>query len=140
MATAPPWRPHTCVASRGTADRGVTEDIRELTPLLPMIYEFYAGAARRESVREVMGDYYRTYREELAVLVRQGVERDEFRPVDVGDVASAIIAIYEGLILLWTAGPGNVEWGRTNRTALRLLIAGLAVEETSSPSAPGGLP
>ncbi|HAL49289.1 MAG TPA: hypothetical protein DCP37_16185 [Dehalococcoidia bacterium] len=109
-------------------DRQVADDMIRMTPVFPILYEFYAEAARKESVRQVLKGYYDAYHERLVELLRQGVESAEFRAVNVHDVASAILAIYEGLALLWTVDPEKTTWGETNQTAIRLLVNGLRTE------------
>jgi BetI-type transcriptional repressor, C-terminal len=44
---------------------------------------------------------YEEFRVPLATLVKQGIERGEFRSVEPDDVALAWIALLEGLTLLW---------------------------------------
>lgn len=87
--------------------------------------EFYALAAREKKVRAFLRDYFREYRELLAELVRQGIERGEFREAEPQGVALAILGVYEGLALLWAIDPRGMSWTEATETAMSLLLAGL---------------
>ncbi len=97
--------------------------------LLPIAFEFYALAARREDVRQSIKAYFQTYREALAMLIQMGIERGEFRPVDPQEVAITLAAIFEGLAILEATDPAVVRWETFGVKAVRLLLEGLHIEE-----------
>ena len=97
--------------------------------LLPISLEFYAVAARQESVRAFLQDYYDSYQATLQGLVAEGIETGAFRPVDVGDATTTIIATFEGLILLWAIHPEGIDLKEQSEAAIRLLLDGLRAED-----------
>ncbi len=89
---------------------------------IPLMFEFYALAARHEQVRAALQRYYAAYRADLARLVQEGVDSGEFAPVDADKMALAIIAEFEGLILLWVVDPTKVNLEEDALRGLRLII------------------
>lgn len=61
--------------------------------------EFFAQGARDPEIRAWFQHTYREQRAFLAQIVREGVERGEFRPVPVDAVARMIIAYGDGMWL-----------------------------------------
>jgi AcrR family transcriptional regulator len=103
----------------------VAAELRRMAHLQPIALEFYAVAARQHVVRQFLKQYFKGYREALAALIRQGIDRGEFRDVDAEAIAVTIIALYEGLALLWAVDPEAVHWGEQGESAIRLLLEGL---------------
>lgn len=109
------------------ADR-MSEEIGRLSMLLPVWFEFYAVAARDEAVKRFVGRYFEEYRAALESVVREGVKRGEFREVDAGEAAVAIISLFEGVTLLWAFDPEAVPAEKHMEASVRLLIEGLRRE------------
>jgi AcrR family transcriptional regulator len=103
----------------------LTGAVDRMTPLLPIAFEFYAIAGRRRDVRQFLQDYFAEYRQQLVAAIRQGIEQEEFHPLDPEMAAITIIALFEGLVLLWMVDPHVVRWGDQAEQAMRLLIAGM---------------
>jgi AcrR family transcriptional regulator len=101
-------------------------DLDRLALVMPVTLEFYAVAARQRSVRQFMSEMLRDFRAILTPVIEEGIASGEFRPVDAGDVAFAIIALYEGLVLLWIVDPHAVRWREQAEASLRLLLDGIA--------------
>jgi AcrR family transcriptional regulator len=93
--------------------------------VVPIAFEFYALAARREDVRRSIKEYFRTYREALAALVQMGIERGEFREVNPLETAIVLSAIYEGLAVLEATDPEVVTWQVMGEKAVQLVLDGL---------------
>lgn len=104
-----------------------------LSSLTPILFEFYAVAARQKDVRQSLKEYFQEYRTALATLIRRGIEQGEFRPVDPEAVAITHTALYEGLALLTVVDPQGLDWERAGDTSLRLLLDGLAVRSPDHP-------
>lgn len=100
-------------------------DLEQAADLLPISYEFYALATRQASVRDFLKEYFDKYRQVLAALVQQGVERGEFRPVNAHHIASILVAVSEGLLELAVLDPQAVNWKELSQTSLRLLTQGM---------------
>ena len=109
--------------------RHLADEMEKSFGLLPISLEFYAVAARRESVRAFLQDYYDSYRATLQKLVEEGIENGEFRPVDAAGATTAIIAAFEGLILLWAIHPEAINLQQQTVATIRLLLQGLAAEK-----------
>lgn len=89
-------------------------------------YELYELALREAKVRKHVRSFFTTYREVLAEFVKQGVERGEFRSVDINLVAKTFAALYEGMLEMALLDPQSVDAETTLLAALDLLMKGLA--------------
>jgi len=127
-------RPGTVAERLHALTRRVTEDLARMAALLPMAWEFYAVAARQETVRVFCREYFRACREALVRLVEDGIASGELRRIDPGDAAFAIAALYEGLLILWITDPEVVRPEEQGAAAIDLLMRGMA----SAPGRNGG--
>ena len=88
-------------------------------------YEYYALASRPGPVREALQRYYRRYRDLLAALIAQGVERGEWRVDNPRELAITWLAQFEGLWLMHVVMPEEVDlpkmWMKLAHRLLRLL-------------------
>ena len=105
--------------------RRMAQEVERMSPMLSITYELYAVAVRSESVRKAYEDYFKAHREILADLIHQGIKGGEFRDTDVQEAAIAVMAVYQGLILLSAMDPQVVKWERASKLAVSLLITGL---------------
>ena len=115
-----------------TLTRRLADELKRLSLLLPIWFEFYALAARQKGVRQFFKEYFAAYRVPLAALIRQGIARGEFRDVDADLAALTFIALYEGLTLLWAVDPQSMAVETTPEAAVRLLLEGLDVRRDGS--------
>jgi len=95
---------------------------------VPLLYEFYALAMRRKVIREQVRDYFREFIQIVADIVRQGIDRGEFRDVDPEKPAIQLGAMYEGLGLLWVFDPENISWDELSDSAAALILDGLKAD------------
>jgi AcrR family transcriptional regulator len=91
--------------------------------------EFYAVAVRQKSVRKFLGELYVTYCNELAELLREGMDRGEFVWMDTSQMSAAITGLCEGLILLWALEPNAFPFERFFGASLRNLLDGVSPKE-----------
>lgn len=105
-----------------------SREVESVVKLMPraLSLEFYAVAVRQKAVRKFMGELYVRYCGELAGLIREGIERGEFRKVDTGQSAAAITGLCEGLILLWALEPKAFPFEKFFEASLRTLLDGMA--------------
>ncbi len=103
----------------------LTGALNWMARLMPIAFEFYAIAGRDKEVRQFLQEYYIAYRGELARLIQRGVERGEFRAVNVESTALTITALLEGLSLLYFVDPQGIEWAAQIEMSMRLLLDGL---------------
>jgi AcrR family transcriptional regulator len=88
--------------------------------------EFYAVAVRQKWVRKFLGELYVRYCGELAQLIREGIDRGEFRKADADQLAAAVTGLCEGLILLWALEPKAFPFEKFFEASLRTLLDGIA--------------
>ena len=105
-------------------------EMEQTLAAVPIALEFYAVAARQESVRRAIAGYFDVYRSQLEQLIADGVAAEEFRPVDSTATATTLIALFEGLALLWAVNPRSFELGAQSKQSLALLLRGLRQEPT----------
>lgn len=105
--------------------RQMSKEVERLSILLPVWFEFYAIAARNEAVKSFVRRYFKEYTAALESVVREGVDRGEFREVDAGEAAVTIVSLFEGVTLLWALDPEAVPAGEHMEASVRLLIEGL---------------
>jgi TetR/AcrR family fatty acid metabolism transcriptional regulator len=63
--------------------------------------DFCGVASRREAFREVGERFYAGCREIDGEIVKEGIRRGVFTARDIGDAASTLRAIFDGLMLQW---------------------------------------
>lgn len=93
--------------------------------LMPIAFEFYAIAGRDKQVRQFLKEYFADYRHLLAHLIERGIERREFRDIDVEATAITLVALFEGQALLLFVDPEATRWAEQAETSVRLLLFGL---------------
>jgi AcrR family transcriptional regulator len=99
--------------------------IAELTAdaaYLAIGYEFYAVAARQETVRAILRDYYARYRAELEALITVATGQGEQFALPPSELATTLVAFYEGLTLLWMLDPAAVDLAGVTSAALDRLL------------------
>lgn len=101
------------------------DEVDRMAVAMPILLEFYALAARQASVREFFAHVYEEFRDDLANLIREGIENGKFRAVDPEEVALTFLALTEGLTLIWAMNPRGLVWREHANAALRLLLDGL---------------
>ena len=103
--------------------------IEEAQEYLPITYELYSLALRNTRVRTHIRSFLLTYREALEQFIQQGVERGEFKPVNAGDAALTLAALYEGTLELTMLDPQNVDANQALLASMNLLMNGLETKE-----------
>jgi AcrR family transcriptional regulator len=106
----------------------------EVAAQFPSPLEFYALAARDESLKNSLQEHFQSYRTKIGELVAQGVADGEFRPQNSEDVANTIIALFEGVLLIWAIVPESIDLGAQVETAVQLLLDGLQKSPVWQPS------
>ncbi len=96
-----------------------------MSKLLPIAFEFYAIAGRDKAVRQFLKEYFRDYRRLLARLIKRGIEQGEFGDIDAEATAITLVALFEGLALLFFVDAEATQWAEQVETSVRLLLRGL---------------
>jgi AcrR family transcriptional regulator len=107
----------------------LVEEMRGMTELMPILYEFYAVASRKKEVRKALMRYFQPTRKLLAALIQQGIDSREFASIEADVVAVDLIAFFEGLLLLAVLDPKSVDLQKMGRSGVRLIVEGLRRRE-----------
>lgn len=107
-------------------------ELKWVSSMLPVAFEFYAVAARQKEVRPFLKDYFKDYRELLTSVIQKGIDRGEFRPVEAETVAITIAALHEGLTLLWFVDPKAVQWDKVGEASIQFLLDGITASSVPS--------
>ena len=70
-----------------------------------ILLEFWAMHKGGTSTRIRFDEIYDDARSVLSALIREGIRTGDFRKVNPGNTASALIAIFDGLLLQWLFNP-----------------------------------
>ena len=105
--------------------RDRVQGLQEMSGMVAILFEFYAAALHQDSVRQFIQVYFQNFYELLVALIQQGIERGEFRPVDAIAAATALDAVFEGLIVRWLIDPDTVQWASLGEAAIRFMLDGL---------------
>ncbi len=104
--------------------------MEEVAAQFPSPLEFYALAARDSGLKETLQTHFQTYRDKIGTLIAQGMAAGEFHNDSgdggaIADVTNTVMALFEGLLLLWAIEPEAVDLGRQVETAVSLLLKGI---------------
>ncbi|HEU5441848.1 MAG TPA: TetR/AcrR family transcriptional regulator [Ktedonobacterales bacterium] len=108
--------------------RHLAVEMRRMTAVVSLAWEFYAIAARQKVVRDYLKVYFAEYRTALAELVQDGMDRGELRLGNATEVATTLTGLYEGLALLAVVDASAADWTEQVEASVRLLLAGLRAE------------
>jgi len=97
----------------------------QMEPVLPVLLEFYALAARQAQVHTRIQTYYQRYQRLLADLLQQGYDAGEFRHSTVEQISGFLIAQLEGQALMWAIAPQLVAPREPVAVAIDLALRGL---------------
>lgn len=109
--------------------RTALSDIAGLGRLMPLAYEFLAMASRRKAVRQAMAEYYERYAELLSQIIQQGIDSGEFADQDTDQAALSVIAMLEGLALVWFVVPDAIDIKTLGDAPMEALLTGLRSRE-----------
>ena len=104
----------------------MVQNVGQIHSLLPLVYQFYAAATRQELMQETFRRYFSHYSELLGELLRQGVDEGELKPLDEKSIATQLIAIMEGMVLLWILHGEQFDAEQFVRTMIDMVFDGLA--------------
>jgi len=90
------------------AERGA-EDIQNMLKWMPLVYEFFSLAFRRDAIKELISAFYQTNMSLLEDLIQQGIDLGEFHANSARAAAIAVGAIIEGTVMLWIYAPDEID-------------------------------
>jgi AcrR family transcriptional regulator len=103
-------------------------DLKRMSNLVPIIFEFYAVAVHQQWVKQFIGEYFKHFRGLLEDLINQGIDRGEFYPVNAVETAISFASMYEGLTIHWLMEPETVQWDILSENSIPMLLNGLKVK------------
>jgi AcrR family transcriptional regulator len=95
-----------------------------VSPLMPIIYEFYALGLRRDDVQAVLVTFMEQSAALLQAIIEEGVATGEFAPTDAQKAARTFIALLDGLMIQW-AYVKDLDVDAQLRYSVQLLFQGL---------------
>jgi AcrR family transcriptional regulator len=99
---------------------------------LPVSYEILGWALREPEVREEFRPYFEEIYDVLVTLIEQGIERGEFRDVDVDKVVWELMALSEGIQQLQAFFTDKDDWDDIVEHALNNVLYALKSREPTS--------
>jgi AcrR family transcriptional regulator len=103
------------------------------TAALTLYSDMYHLAHREERVRRLLADYNARYQQGVAVIIAQGIQRGELRPVDPASAAFTFQSIFDGLMQNLLLIPESLDLPTALRQTFDILFDGLE-QPNSSPS------
>ncbi len=101
-------------------------EVKLMEHLLPIAFEFYSIAGRNKAVNEYLGNYYREMTGSLSSMLEQGIVKGELQNnLDTTQAARSIVAIYEGMTLLWILEKGKFDWITTSKLSINQYVQGI---------------
>ena len=102
----------------------MVKDIQRMESIMPITFEFYSLAFRNRVMRGAFQEFFRTFIGGIEAVIRQGIQGDEFRSVDSRRIALALMAGFEGNILLWVFDRTLADLGQL-RLSAELILNGI---------------
>jgi AcrR family transcriptional regulator len=109
--------------ARSMADLG-----RSAEGLFSLIVEFWAQSDRREEVSRFWADVLVQYKELIAGVIEEGVQKGEFKAVDAGHLAWVLMAAYDGLAAYLMLAP-DLQLEAISDSFVETLLSGLVLAD-----------
>ena len=103
----------------------MVKDVDRLMPIMPLFYDFFALGLRQKKVRLVLAELLKMMNDTMAPIIRDGIEKGEFRAVDVNEATLAVGAMLEGTMVVWTYDPDEVDVLKQLKAGMNMLLQGL---------------
>ncbi|MCA9904284.1 MAG: TetR/AcrR family transcriptional regulator [Anaerolineae bacterium] len=98
----------------------------------PSPLEFYAQAMDDPALQELLVHFLGRYRNLVEELVTQGMNSGEWRQVDSRAAANTLIALIEGVLLVWVIAPEQSHLDEQLEASVNFLLEGLKRHERES--------
>lgn len=93
--------------------------------LLSTEVEFWSHIPRHAVIRKGFRRMFAKMADDIGQIIQQGIESEEFRPVDATMLARLLIATYDGLVLQWLADKKAIDWESSVKTLTTVILQGL---------------
>lgn len=104
------------------------QDLNKMKPLMPIFFDFWSLSVRNKNINKAIKRYYQNFIDIVEPIIELGIERGEFRTVNVRETALAIGALFEGTILFYAYFYDILNLEAQFRTGLELILEGLLVK------------
>ena len=94
-----------------------------------LIIEFWGQSSSREEASQSWTNLLVQFGEIVTGIIEEGVRNGEFKPVDAGQLAWALMATYDGLVAYVALVPG-IDLERVSEVFVETLLSGLVVRES----------
>jgi AcrR family transcriptional regulator len=101
------------------------QDLKKMKPLMPIFFDFWSLSVRNKNINKAIKRYYQNFIDIVEPIIELGIQRGEFRIVDVRESALAIGALFEGTILFYAYFYDILNLETQFRTGLELILEGL---------------
>ena len=106
--------------------RAATERISGSLQLLQASVEFWSHIPRNSDIRKGFKRMFARMADDVAAIIRQGINAGEFRKIDATVMARLMIATYDGLVLQWLADKKSIDWQSCTDTLVTVVLNGLS--------------
>ena len=106
--------------------RAATERVASNLQLLQASVEFWSHIPRNADIRKGFKRMFARMADDVAKVIRQGIDAGEFRKVDATVMARLLIATYDGLVLQWLADRKGIDWQAYTDTLVTVMLKGLS--------------
>jgi AcrR family transcriptional regulator len=103
----------------------MVKDIERMERLMPMTFEFYSVAFRNKIMKKTFREFFRIFTGGVQRVIEQGIGNGEFRKVDSRRTALALMAAFEGNLLLWVFDRSLSDLAQL-RLSAELILQGIA--------------
>ncbi len=100
-------------------------EVEAMGRFMPITYEFYSLAFRNRVVKSAIRTFFTRFIESIQAVIQRGIDDGEFRALDPRAAAVALIAAFEGSLLLWIFDPQIVEVNTQIRLSVELFLDGI---------------
>jgi AcrR family transcriptional regulator len=105
--------------------QSVSNDIEAFSHQFPSSLEFYELASKNEDLREQMREFFLSYRQRVELLAREAIAVGEWVALPPTEIANTILGLFEGILLISSVFPEQINMGTQMETAADLLLSGL---------------
>jgi AcrR family transcriptional regulator len=105
--------------------RSRAQGLQRMSGVIAILFEFYAAALHQDEVRQFIKTYFQHFQGLLVALIQQGIDREEFRPINAIEAATALDSLFEGLVVRWLIDPQAVQWETVSDSSVLLFLDGL---------------
>jgi AcrR family transcriptional regulator len=102
-----------------------SKDLKKMRPLLPILFDFWSLSVRKKTIKLVIKRYYQNFLDLIEPIIEEGINKGEFRTVEVKETAVALGAIYEGTILFYLYFSDTIDIEKQFRINLDTILEGL---------------